>query len=93
MESNVKLNAQKDVNKNIKEILNFYGEFHLSRLLNDLVAIGTWPTPEDSLESKGKTYDLKGKLGIDTVPLPELKKILTRLMQIYGDKPLKEFLG
>jgi hypothetical protein len=92
MDPKTRLIVQKDLNKNIQEILLLYREFHLSRLLNDLVAIGTWPTPENSLKAKGKAIDSKGKLKIDTVPLPELKKRLAKLLKICGDEPLKDLL-
>jgi hypothetical protein len=92
MDANTKLDAKKIVNDNIKEILNLYGNFHLSRLLNDLVAIGTWPAPEGPLTKKMKSDALIEGTKIDTVPLPELKKILTSLMKISGDGPLKDLL-
>jgi hypothetical protein len=79
METKIK----KEVNSSIKGILKLYEELPLMMMLNDIVAIGTWPTPEDPFSVK-----------INTVPLPDrpkkLKKILSELIAISKDSPIKK---
>ncbi len=83
-----------EVSSNIKEILRLYENLPLTILINDIVAIGTWPTPEDPFNEKGAAKKSKGSVKIDTVPLPErpgkLKKILTGLIKTSIGKSVKE---
>ncbi len=76
----------------LKDILSLYKNEQVDKLVNDLVAIGTWPTPEKPKVDLLKGAD--GTVAIDTVPLPErpkyLKAILFQLIEQAGDLKLGE---
>ena len=76
----------------LTEILNLYSDSPITPMLNDLVAIGTWPTPE-----KPQPLHPAGTVAIDTVPLPErpakLKQLLHELIEKVDTAPLKKLIG
>jgi hypothetical protein len=98
METNTKLKVSEDVSRKLFEIVKLYGESKIANLLNDLVAIGTWPTPESPFpdEVRVSVRIGKGSVAIDTVPLPEktkqLKEILSELIEISRNKTVKDVL-
>ena len=72
--------------RKFEEIVKLYAYSPLQDLFNDMVAIGTWPTPE-----KPKKVT-KGSIAIDSVPLPEkpekLKQLIKELIEIAKNRPL-----
>jgi hypothetical protein len=86
-----------DIQIKINEILKLYKDASLSEMLNDLVAVGTWPTPERPLADKNMlVIKSGGSVAIDTVPLPErikkLKAALKSLIKTAGDKKLTQLM-
>jgi hypothetical protein len=97
MKTLVEPNTKKIINTQIAEVIKLYGNSSITALLNDLVAVGTWPTPEKPLTLKGKlTTKTGGMVAIDTVPLPErtkkLKEILSKLVKTAGDLSLEKLM-
>lgn len=84
--------SNQQIQSNLKEIIKLYQDDSLNTLFNDLVAIGTWPTPETT-----NMKDSKSTVAIDSVPLPEktinLKKRIVTLIVISGDTPIKKLFN
>ncbi|MBN2439941.1 MAG: hypothetical protein JXJ04_01290 [Spirochaetales bacterium] len=80
----------------ISRIIELYGDETLPTLLNDLVAIGTWPEPEKPGVTKGSVKESGGSVAIDTVPLPdrpqELRELLTVLIEMTGNMKIRQLL-
>ena len=70
---NLNLIIDRKANINIEEILKLYGDSTLQDLHNDIVAIGSWPTPE-------KPNLRNRSVAIDTVPLPERPSALLKII-------------
>ncbi len=62
----------------IHDILKLYGEENIEKLFNDIVAIGTWPTPEKPTINIRWKKD--GTIAVDLVPLPKKSLILGALV-------------
>lgn len=70
------------INEKLSEIVELYEDSGITEILNDLVAIGTWPQPE---KPKGTKEE-----GIKSVvPIPDRKKQLKKLLE----EVIKEFGG
>lgn len=81
--------------RSVAKIVDLYQDVPVQVVLNDLVAIGTWPTPERPQPqpvSVTSPRPVHGSVAIDTVPLPErpmiLKASLVDLFAIVGQEPL-----
>jgi hypothetical protein len=80
--------------KILKQITDLYGDTTLAELYNDLVAIGTVPTPDIPSPSfiVGKNV-----VAIGTVPVPDirkkLKKTIKKLLEISRESTIKELLN
>lgn len=92
MKSIISLSENKEITKELGDILALSGDSPLSVLYDDLVAIGTVPTPD--LPKPSFIVKSKGSVAIDTVPLPEkrkrLKKILADLLKHSDETPIKK---
>lgn len=81
--------TKQPINEKISEIVELYKDSVITELLNDLVAIGTWPTPEKPIAGSGS-------VAIETVPLPErprkLKGLLEELIKKIGERKVGEVL-
>ncbi|MBN2347839.1 MAG: hypothetical protein JXJ22_03325 [Bacteroidales bacterium] len=79
--------VQKELFKRkLEEIVKLYSVSTTVALINDIVAIGIWTTPE-----KAKKVS-KGSVAIDSVPLPEksekLRQLLDELIEVAKKQPL-----
>jgi hypothetical protein len=87
------LEVKKVAKHKVTEILKLYKNSTISEMLNDLVAIGTWPTQEHPVTVKCDAKTGGGSVAIDTVPLPErtkkMKKIIEELIEVAGDRTIK----
>ena len=96
METTAKTNAKNAINHKIAEIIKLYSTSTIVVLLNDLAAIGTWPTPEQPATFKGAVKTGGGSVAIDTVPLPErikkLKGLLSGLVRVAGTRKVNRMI-
>lgn len=78
----------------ISKILKLYNNTEIHELLNNVVAIGTWPTPENPANKPLHKFRQSGSVSIDSVPLPErtikLKKLLSCLITVSSKNNIKE---
>jgi len=82
------------VKSSLKDIGKLYQDMTIIQLFNDLVAIGTWPTPEKpKLEIK---RNADGAIVIDSVPLLEkqmyLKYLIYELLEESGNTKIGEVI-
>jgi hypothetical protein len=89
------------IKSSLKDIATLYQDETIIKLFNDLVAIGTWPTPEKPVpDIKGEKQIIKrnadGTIAIDSVPLPEkpkyLKLLIYELLEISGNTKVAELI-
>ena len=84
--------SQQKTHSMVKDVFKLYQNESIITLFNDLVAIGTWPTPEKPKIKINRTAD--GTIAIDTVPLPErpkyLKALVLELLAVAGELKIKE---
>jgi hypothetical protein len=85
-----------NVRNKLSQILQIYQEATVTELLNDLVAIGTWPTPEKPGLEKGAIKKSMGSIWIDTVPIPDrpayLKELLGEIVELTGKMKIKQII-
>jgi hypothetical protein len=91
METPTKPALTKDVKIKINQILTLYSNVTLSELLNDLVAIGTWLTPEKPHVKRNKDDLVKTTVPILEKP-KELKRLLDELVKVVGERKVGEVL-